>query len=129
MWYNEIVMNLKGKKARIITVKDYSLFGDINNNTAIITATQNLKKNTLFHGAKCIMSFSDLIKVAGKNIDNKSALNSTELRFIIHKSIEGLFATEKAKTYQNCVSALEELYTKLILNDITVEQVENINFE
>lgn len=122
-------MNLKGKKARIITVKDYSLFGDINNNTAIITATQNLKKNTLFHGAKCIMSFSDLIKVAGKNIDNKSALNSTELRFIIHKSIEGLFATEKAKTYQNCVSALEELYTKLILNDITVEQVENINFE
>ena len=106
-------MKTKDKIAKIIAVKDYSLISGIDNNTIVVTATQNLKKNSLFNGAKSIMSFSDLTKFASNNIDNKNNLNSTEFRYIIHKTIEETIEPERVKVYQNCVPGLEELYTKL----------------
>lgn len=122
-------METKDKLARIISVKDYSQLSEIYNDGVIITATQNLKRNNLFNGAKSIMSFSDLINSASKNIDNKKSLNSTEFRYIIHKTIEEIFEPEKARTYQNCVTSLEDLFIKLLLNDIRSNKISDRLFK
>ena len=122
-------MKIKDKIAKIVAVKDYSLISGIDNNTIVVTATQNLKKNNLFSGAKSIMSFSDLTKFASNNIDNKNNLNSTEFRYIIHKTIEETIEPERVKVYQNCVPGLEELYTKLLINNISSDNVNSIKFE
>ena len=122
-------MKIKDKIAKIVAVKDYSLISGIDNNTIVVTATQNLKKKNLFSGAKSIMSFSDLTKFASNNIDNKNNLNSTEFRYIIHKTIEETIEPERVKVYQNCVPGLEELYTKLLINNISSDNVNSIKFE
>ena len=122
-------MKNKGKKARLISVKDYSLAGAVNKDGAIITATQNLKNNESFNGAKSIMSFSDLVNLANKNIDSNTTFSKTELRYIIHKAIEETIEPNKVRTYQNCVAGLEELYTKLILNGIDSDKIDEIVFE
>jgi len=129
VWYNEGYMKNKGKKARLISVKDYSLAGAMNKDGVIITATQNLKNNEAFNGAKSIMSFSDLVNLANKNIDGNTTFSKTELRYIIHKAIEETIEPNKVRTYQNCVAGLEELYTKLILNGIDSDKIDEIVFE
>lgn len=122
-------MESMDKKAKVVMVKDYTLFQNTNENSVIVAATQNLKKYNFYNDAKSVMSFSDLIKISSERINNEKTLNGTELRYIIHTTISDLFSEDKAKVYQNCVSGLEELYTKLILNHICVEQIENINFD
>ena len=122
-------MKTKDKIAKIIEVKDYSLINGIDHDTIVITATQNLKKNSLFNGAKCIMSFADLTKHATNNIDSKNNLNSTEFRYIIHKTIEEIIEPKRVKIYQNCVAGLEELYTKLLINNISSNNIDSIELE
>ena len=121
-------MTKEKKKVKIIIVDDYSLMKEYDSNSVVITATQNLKDNKLFEGAKCTMSFSDLLSKAKNNIDYSRCLNSTELRYIIHKSIEEIFDSEKATTYKHCIFNLEELYSKLILNDISDKDFSKLDF-
>lgn len=120
---------MEQKIANILIVEDYDLIKEIDSNSIIITATQNLKRNGLFNGAKAIMSFSDLLKVAQKNVDYKECINNSELRYIIYKTIEEIFEDEKKTAYQNCVNSLEGLYSKLILNNITDNEINKIDFK
>lgn len=120
-------MEQKIKTANIIVVEDYAQFEKIESNTLVITATQNLKKNNLFNTAKTIISFADLLSLSNKQIDSKACISRTELRYLIHKSIEVSFEQETALAYQNCVYQLEELYSKLIMLEITENELYCIN--
>ena len=56
-------MESMDKKAKVVMVKDYTLFQNTNENSVIVAATQNLKKYNFYNDAKSVMSFSDLIKI------------------------------------------------------------------
>lgn len=54
-------MEIKRKKAKIVSVRDYSVTTELNKKTVVITATQNLKLCKSFSGAKTVFSFTDFI--------------------------------------------------------------------
>lgn len=105
--------------AKIIEVADYADFKDLPKDTFIITATQSLKNISLFNKAVKILSFSELVAVARKNLDKKTTITNVELKYLVNKVIDKLFFKEKSLMYKNCVDSLVELYNKLIINKIS----------
>lgn len=120
-------MEQKKKVAKIITLEDYVQFECNESNSIVITATQNLRKNKLFVGAKTIVSFADLLSSVQTRINYKASINASELRFLIYKEIENTCSKNDAITYKNCIAQLEELYSKLIIFGVSEERISSIN--
>ena len=109
-------MEQKTKPAKIITVADYSDFDNYDNNTIVITATQNLKKNNLFKTANLTISFADLLSLAQNNVNYEKCLHSAELRYLIYLAIDKLFSGEKSIAFKNCAYDLEKLLSLIIMS-------------
>ena len=118
---------MKINKATIVEVDDYSIFNIADSKAIVITATQNLKKNEIFSSAHRVVSFADLINEAQNYVDYTKCINNTELRFLINKAIVTLFDGEKQLAYKNSIYGLEDLYSLLLLNNISAQSI-NIDF-
>ncbi len=119
-------MSNKTPLVKIITADDYNGIIEVGEDAMIITATQNLKKNNLFGDSKNVLSFADLLNSAKAHINYNNCISSAEARYIIYKIIEKDYR-ENFVAYSKICGELEDLFTLLLLNNISEANINKVN--